>query len=96
MDGITSRILESWNKAWNIKRLNIPVTQSLKSWMEKKGMTGSWSQGPGLVRKKMNKIIISIQMINNVVLTSVKSIAVIWTRMSSESRLTEKIQDKQD
>ena len=35
----------------NVTRLNISVTQSLRSWMEKTGIIGSWSQDPGLVSK---------------------------------------------
>ena len=40
------------------EKLNIPVTHFLKLRMEKKGMTGPWLQGPGLVSEHTrNKII---------------------------------------
>ena len=37
-------------------RQNIAVMHYMKSWMEKIGMNGSWSQGTGLVSKQMSNI----------------------------------------
>ena len=78
--------------------MNIPVTQSLMSWMEKTGMIGSWSQDPGLVSKhitNIDKIIKIIRILNDVVLPSGRGISLYQTIVSSESRVTEKVQDKQ-
>ena len=77
----------------NATRLNIPVTQSLRSWMEKTGMIGSWSRDPGLVSNqitKIGKIIKRRWMITNVVLPSGWGIAVSLTRVISESRVIER------
>ena len=75
---------ESRMKSWNMTRMNIPVMHLLKSWTEKTGINVFWSQGPGLVSKQMSKTIILRRIINNVVLPSVRRIAVIWTRIRSE------------
>ena len=64
--------------------------------MEKTGMTESWSQGPGLIRKYMIKKIIRRRIINNVVLISEISISVSLTIIINESRSTKKSQDKQE
>ena len=60
-------------------------------------MIGSWSKYTGLVSKKIIKIyklLMRRRIINNVVLHSVRGINVSWTRVSSESIVTEKRQDK--
>ena len=64
--------------------------------MEKTGMTESWSQGPGIVRKYIIKTIIRRRIINNVLLISEISISVSLTIIRNEERLTKKRQDKQE
>ena len=56
VNGKMSRLADSWMISSNVKRLNIPVTYSLRSWMEKKGMIGSWSQDTGLVSENITNI----------------------------------------
>ena len=82
---------QSHGKIMERDKTEYPVTQLLKSWM----VIGYWSQGPGLVSKHMNKIIVQIWIMKNIVLPSVRKIAVIQTIINSESRVTKKIQDKQ-
>ena len=64
----------------NGKILNITITQFLRSWMDKRGMIGPWSQDPGLVSKQItnieNIIIIGISIINNLVLPSGRGVYV--------------------
>ena len=45
-------------KSWNVTGMNITITHSLESCMNKTLITESWSQGPELVRKKTIKTII--------------------------------------
>ena len=57
---------------------------SLKSWLDRTGMIGYWSQGTGLVNKQMSKIIMCRRIINNLVLTSDNRGDVIWKIIRSE------------
>ena len=81
----------------NVTILHIPVTHLIKLWMEKIGMVGSWSKSSGLVSKhitNLEKIIMQKSMINNLVLSSERGIAVCWKIFITESRVTEKRHDK--
>ena len=69
-------------------QLNITFMHLLKSWMGKRGTTGSWLQDIGLASKKMNKIIMRRRRINIVVMPDGMGIAVIWIGISCESRAT--------
>ena len=74
-----SRLPESWMMSSNGKILNITITQFLRSWMDKRGMIGPWSQDPGLVSKQITNIeniIIGISIINNLVLPSGRGVYV--------------------
>ena len=82
-----------------VTRLNIPVTHLLKLWMENRRTIGSWSQYPGLVINEINNIgkrIKRIRIIENVVLTSGWDIYVCWTRASSDSRVIERRDTKEN
>ena len=51
-----SIIKESQMASSSMKRLNIPVTQFMKSWTGEIGMSKSWAKYPGLVFNGFTKI----------------------------------------
>ena len=77
-------------KLWNVITLDIIGTHSLKLLMDKTGITGSWSQDPGLIIEQMNMIIMLRRILNDLFLTIGRRIAIIWIRINIESRVTKK------
>ena len=77
-------------KLWNVITLDIIGTHSLKLLMDKTGITGSWSQDPGLIIEQMNMIIMLRRILNDLFLNIGRRIAIIWIRINIESRVTKK------
>ena len=83
---------EYCSRGWRhhpVKILNIPFTHLLKSWIVKTGMSGSWSQDPGLISNEFTNIDKGkkrIKIKTNVVLPGGCVISVCWTRSISDSR----------
>ena len=73
-------------KLWNVITLDIIGTHSLKLLMDKTGITGSWSQDPGLIIEQMNMIIMLRRILNDLFLNIGRRIAIIWIRINIESR----------
>ena len=94
-----SRVLESLVMSSAVTRLNIPVTHSWKSWMEKIRTGVSWSQYTVLVSNYITRIEMRIkrrQIITNVVLPSRWGISVCWKKATSNSRVIESRDTKEN